>query len=240
MDDLTAFETRRRVAVLPETDSTNRLALECGEDGAVFVADCQTAGRGRHGNRWDSARGLGLWFSVALPSDTPGLMFAAALAVRDALRPELELAIKWPNDLLHRGRKVCGMLVETRNGRAALGIGLNVHHRAEDFPASLRESAGSLAMAAPETAWRRDAVLERILAQLDRRLGRIREGGLEAVHAEWAAACGIVGRRVRRGGVEGEVKMIDREGALLVQTGCGMVRVTDARALAMETEACCS
>jgi BirA family biotin operon repressor/biotin-[acetyl-CoA-carboxylase] ligase len=240
MHDLKDILTEHRVVVLPETDSTNRLALECGEDGVVFVADAQTAGRGRHGNRWDSAPGLGLWFSVALPAETAGLIFAAALAVRDAVRPEAALDLKWPNDLLHQGRKVCGMLVETRNGRAALGIGLNVHHRVEDFPEPLRASAGSLALAAPTVAWRRAEVLGRILAQLDCRLAQLRGGGFDAVHAAWAEACGILGRRVRRGGVEGEVKLIDREGALLVQTGCGMVRVTDARALVTETAPCCS
>jgi len=87
-----------RIIALRKVDSTNSVAFRVGGDGTVVVADRQTAGRGRHGRAWHSAPGLGLWFSVAFEEILDGLMFAGALAVRDALRHVSALEVKWPND----------------------------------------------------------------------------------------------------------------------------------------------
>jgi BirA family biotin operon repressor/biotin-[acetyl-CoA-carboxylase] ligase len=206
----------REIVEFDVIDSTNTCALERGGDGTVYVADRQTAGRGRLGRTWHSAPGLGLWFTVALEGLDEGLSFAAALAVRDALAPRAELAIKWPNDLLCAGKKVCGILVERQSGRTALGIGLNVNHRREDFPEDLRAKAGSLASQAGGV-WDRAEVLRGLLIALDRTIMLIREGQLAQVHAAWADACRLEGRRIRSGGVEGRVLRIDSRGALVVE-----------------------
>lgn len=212
--------------LVESTPSTNLLALAGGGDGEVFAAETQTQGRGRHGNVWESAPGLGLWFSVRLRGALPGAGFGAALAVRDAVAPRAVLKVKWPNDLLCNGRKVCGILVEQRSGWTALGVGLNVSHRPGDFPAPLRGLAGSLES---ETglSWDRADLLERILDRMDAMLLRLRAGAYESVLAEWAAACDVVGSRIRRGGLSGLVTAVDGDGALLVETGGGLVRVTD-------------
>lgn len=205
--------------------STNDYALRHGSDGTVVVAERQSAGRGRHGRTWHSAAGLGLWFSVVLeegPHDD--LVFAAVLAVRDAVRPGCRLDIKWPNDLLADGRKVCGVLVERRPRRAALGIGINVHHRLTDFPESLRGTAGSLEMVTGRV-WSRGEVLRAVLRQLDRQVLLLRSGRGEAIRREWIEACNLKGRQVRCGKLAGCVTDIDSLGALLLDTGHGTHRL---------------
>ena len=177
--------------------STNALALAETRDGVVFVAETQTAGRGRHGNRWHSPPGLGLWFSVALAGPPRGLMFAGALAVRDAVRPRAELELNWPNDLIYRERKVCGVLVEHREGRSALGIGINVRQQPEDFPEELQGSAGSLADLTG-LCWDRGRLLARVLEELDGAVVALRRGGYEGIRDAWVRACDIVGRTVCR------------------------------------------
>ncbi len=153
----------RRIIVLESTGSTNdflcqMLTPELPE-GFVVFAEHQTAGRGQRGNRWASVPRLGLWFSILLRPrsplhESPRLTNWAARAVAAAVRQEtgLEAAIQPPNDVYLAGRKVAGVLVETKAARgrefaAIAGIGVNINQAPKDFPAELRERAGSLAMA---------------------------------------------------------------------------------------------
>ena len=208
----------------PEAPSTNIYALECERDGTVFIAEHQTAGRGRHGKRWHSAEGLGLWFSIALAAPLRGVSFGAALAVRNALANKVAVDLRWPNDLCCASRKIGGILVEQRGNRIALGIGINVNHRPEDFPVYLRHRAGSLATATGY-AWDRTEVLTQVLMHLDDMVIRMRQGGHEAIHDEWTKACNIIGCDIRRGAIVGRVTAIDGDGALLVMTGTGPRRL---------------
>ena len=213
------LETRqigREIIEFDVVDSTNSYALEHGGNGTVYVADRQTAGRGRQGRTWHSAPGLGLWFTVALEGPYDGLSFAAALAVRDAIAPRAALTIKWPNDLLWNRKKICGILVEHRAGRTALGIGINVHHQPDDFPDELRVKAGSLESEVGGQ-WDRAVVLRDVLTALDRTIMMLRDGRLAEVHRAWADACNLQGRRIRTGNIEGTVLRIDGRGALIVQ-----------------------
>jgi BirA family biotin operon repressor/biotin-[acetyl-CoA-carboxylase] ligase len=214
-----------RVKRIAETPSTNTLALEAREDGAVFVADAQTGGRGTHGRAWHSAPGLGIWMSVCLRGDPHGLNFAAPLAIRDALAPMATLRIKWPNDLLHEERKICGILVEHRASWSALGIGLNVNHRVEDFPGELRDSATSLRIATGGEC-DREAVLTALLAALTERLGQWRSGGVPLLYRQWAESCVIMGEPVCRDGIRGTVAGLRPDGALLVRTDAGEIALT--------------
>jgi BirA family biotin operon repressor/biotin-[acetyl-CoA-carboxylase] ligase len=151
------------IAVVEEVPSTNDLAWEAADRGAregfVVFAERQTAGRGQYGRRWESAPYLGLWFSVLLrPAmtlrESPRLTSLLAEALAAAILEETGCAAttKPPNDIYVAGRKVAGILVEGRTARdgsyvAVAGIGINVNQGIEDFPAELRETAGSLAMA---------------------------------------------------------------------------------------------
>lgn len=204
-----------RVLALDEVDSTNAVALRVDGHGVVIVADRQTAGRGRHGRSWHSQAGLGLWFSVGFEGRIDGLGFAAALAVRDAVIAYCPVTVKWPNDLLLHGKKVCGILVEHKRNRSALGIGINVHHRPEDFPEPLRELATSLE-AATSHRWDRSELLSEVLTHLDRRVMTLLRGGYESIRAEWAEACNLRGRLVQFDGTEAVVSEIDGDGALIV------------------------
>ena len=140
----------------PSVGSTNSMALEAAQAGArrgVWVAEEQTAGRGRGGHGWHSAAGEGLYVSALVVPDVPAhralwIAFAAALAAKRAIAAVSGLAvdIRWPNDLLLGGRKCGGILVETALPAAGegagtmryavIGMGINVAH--ESFPAELR------------------------------------------------------------------------------------------------------
>ena len=153
----------RRIIVLESTCSTNDFLLQMLTpelpEGFVVFAEHQSAGRGQRGHRWESASHRGLWFSVLLrprilSTESARLTSWAARAVANAIRDEtaLEPAIKPPNDVYISGRKVAGVLVETKAGRgrsfsAVVGIGVNVNQVPEEFPDELRTRAGSLAMA---------------------------------------------------------------------------------------------
>ena len=153
----------RRIIVLESTRSTNDFLLQMLTpelpEGLVAFAEHQTAGRGQRGNRWDSAAHLGLWFSILLRPQLPlresaNLTRWAAEGVATTILHEtgLEPTIKLPNDILIEGRKVAGILVETKieGGQiatAVVGIGVNVNQSEQDFPVELRARAGSLAMA---------------------------------------------------------------------------------------------
>ncbi|MGZ5005696.1 MAG: biotin--[acetyl-CoA-carboxylase] ligase [Chthoniobacterales bacterium] len=149
-----------RIVVLEETTSTNdvvwQMAPESAE-GLVVFAECQTAGRGQHGNRWVSAPRKGLWFSLLLrpqipPEESPRLTTWAAESVAQVLRDQHSLGtkVKMPNDICVGDRKVAGVLLEMRAVPRAhvgiLGIGINVNQDPNDFPPELRERAASLAM----------------------------------------------------------------------------------------------
>lgn len=222
--DLPTCRVGRRILGFDVIDSTNTYALEHGRDGDVIVAERQTLGRGRLGRVWHSPPGLGLWFTAVLEGPWRGLQFAAALAVRDAAADRCALKVKWPNDLLLEGRKVCGILVEDRNGRVAVGIGINVHHRIEDFPEGLRGKAGSLE-ALTGVRWDRVDLLRNVLTHLDQNVMLLTEGRFDEVRGRWAEACALRGRAVQCGDVRGTVQAIDEDGALLIDTPAGRRRI---------------
>ncbi len=153
----------RQIIVLEQTRSTNDAILEFvpanSQEGLVLFAEHQTAGRGQRGNRWESAAGKGLWFSILLRpkiqiNDSGRLTIWAIEAISDVIRTEfsIEPAIKLPNDVQLYGRKVAGVLVEMRAQEkephiAIVGIGINVNQSRQDFPKELQDTAISLAMA---------------------------------------------------------------------------------------------
>ncbi len=149
-----------RIVVLEETTSTNdvvwQMSAESAE-GLVVFAERQTAGRGQRGNRWESAAGKGLWFSILMrsqvtPEESPRLTKWAAESVAQTLCDQHSLGaeVKPPNDIYVDDKKVAGVLLEMRaipnSHLGILGIGINVNQSAEDFPAELRASAASIGM----------------------------------------------------------------------------------------------
>ena len=153
----------REIIVLDQTGSTNdailQIATPNSKEGLVLFAEHQTAGRGQRGNRWESAAGKGLWFSILLRpgieiNRSPLLTAWAAETISGAIENELSLktTIKLPNDIQIDRRKVAGVLVEMRahekaRHSAIVGIGINVNQTLEDFPKDLQSRAISLAIA---------------------------------------------------------------------------------------------
>src|SRR3954462_11236696 len=138
------------------TDSPNARARELAEAGApggtVVTTREQTAGRGRVGRVWTAPEGKALLYSAILrPLDERHLLLPlsvplAVCAAAEALRPDAECMVKWPNDVWLKGRKLSGILIEARpqDGWAVIGVGLNLNIAPDEFPADLRQPAVSL------------------------------------------------------------------------------------------------
>ena len=222
----------RRIFCYETIDSTNeeakRRALGGAPDGSVFVAEQQTGGKGRLGRSWASPAGTGLWFSVLL---RPGILpmrvsvttLLAGLAVCRAVRDltGCDARIKWPNDIVIGGKKICGILTEMaaeidRIEFVVVGIGVNVNTAA--FPEAIREKATSLRIESGKPA-RRIALLQGILRQLETLLQQ-NAGSDPAFWEEYRALCVSLGRRVsftRRGlPVVGTAVDVSSEGELVV------------------------
>jgi BirA family biotin operon repressor/biotin-[acetyl-CoA-carboxylase] ligase len=229
--------------LLAQTSSTNDVAREQARKGAgagfVVAASRQTAGRGRMGRAWESPPDRGLYVSIVLrpkltPSETGRLTILASVAAVDAieaisgLRPQ----IKWPNDLMVRGRKLGGLLIETGlKGRAldfaVIGIGINVRHAEGDFSPTLRARATSLYLATGQLHRRAD-LLVALLKAFERRLA----GPFTEVREAWTASSLTLGQQVElttaRGRKLGQALGLDDSGALLLRTNTGHVETITA------------
>jgi BirA family biotin operon repressor/biotin-[acetyl-CoA-carboxylase] ligase len=228
---------------LPSTNTeAARQAAAGAPEGLCVVAREQTAGRGRQERRWASPRDVGLYFSLILrprfePARWPLITLAAALAVGDALAEgcQLDADIKWPNDLLARGRKLCGILAETFEtaaGRACvLGIGINLSDRA--FPPELADRATSVES---ETGRRpdADALLRTLTRAIDGWYAALGgEDGARRVVAAWESRSTYAhGARVRvrlaAETFDGITRGLEPDGALRVETDAGRVRLVRA------------
>jgi len=222
----------------PALGSTNTRAAELGRagepEGALVITDHQTAGRGRAGRAWEPQPGQQLTFSLLLrPAFAPHwLVMAAALAVAEGieavtgLRPD----VKWPNDVLLGGRKVCGILIETSDDYAILGLGVNVNGSLAGHP-ELAERAATLAQASGHVV-SREALAAEILHTLDATyadLGARGEPAQREVRAAWRARLVTLGHRVtiRQGAAEqaGVAEDVAADGALLLRDDAGRMHV---------------
>lgn len=203
----------RRVEVLAEVGSTNDRAAELAADpanaGVVVIAERQTAGRGRDGSAWLCPPGAGVLMSVVLfPLDDlnrPAVLTAwAAVSVAEVVRRSagVQARIKWPNDLLVRGKKVCGILIEQRRGATVVGIGLNANQTAADFAAAGLFGAASLAQFTGRRFDTRDLANE-LIAQLDAEYSQLLAGELAALESCWAWRVGLLGRAVELTATDG-------------------------------------
>jgi len=227
-----------------ELPSTNDRALELAvseniETPLLVLTGCQTAGRGRGANRWWSSPG-GLTFSLIvetpqrnLPADRwLKMSLTAGLAVCEVLQellPEAKIGLKWPNDVLLDGRKVCGILVEVpvpRAGRLVLGIGINVNNSLSTAPPELRATATAIVDFAHRQHDLTD-VLVRIVRQLAEglRLLTIADANLSR---RWQTFCLLQDCTVQldadSGRTVGICRGIDPEGALTLETETGTER----------------
>jgi BirA family transcriptional regulator, biotin operon repressor / biotin---[acetyl-CoA-carboxylase] ligase len=219
------------VRVVERCGSTNDLALKA--DSAILVAaEEQTAGRGRRGRRW---HGGGITFSLGRRIERPvrelaALSLVAGVAAARALRAlGVDVALKWPNDLVTAGGKLGGILVETRNGNyAVIGIGIN-YRRAPDLQAKVRQPTAFLGLDVP-----RNEVIRRIAVALLEAIGEFERRGLDGLRAEWQAMHAHAGQRVRVRLADGRVmsgtaRGLAEDGSLQVMTRKGMQAVRSGR-----------
>ena len=236
---------------LQTVTSTNLLALEAAQAGAphgsVWIADEQTAGRGRGGHQWHSAPGEGLYVSILLRPEMAlreglWLSLATGLAVKSAIITVagIEPDIRWPNDLLLDSRKCGGILVETSAAAsstdaptmlsyAVVGIGINLNH--ESFPADLAHLATSIRMETGE-AWSRQKLLIELLRALEQQLTQLEAelGGDDSsgplLDRFAAASTWVRGKRVsvdESGGYTGVTAGLDSRGFLRVAGDDGVL-----------------
>lgn len=230
----------RDIRVFEQTASTNdiveKLARDGVKEGVVVFAESQTKGRGRLGRKWISPPRQGLWFSVLLrpklrPQGATQLTVAAATALFRAIRDVAGIApeIKWPNDILIKGRKVCGVLTELSAeldhiNHLILGIGVDVNQSAAEFPPELRKIATSIKSEAGRHIHRADLAAA-ILRELDRNYALITAGDFQRVADEWQQQCTTIGQRVSiqigAQTIQGHAEALDDDGALLVRTQHG-------------------
>ncbi|MGH9395432.1 MAG: biotin--[acetyl-CoA-carboxylase] ligase, partial [Terriglobia bacterium] len=193
------------------TGSTNTVALRLAADGAahgtVVTAEEQSAGRGRLGRTWYSERSSGIYASIILrpplaPSSAPILTLMAGLALHQAVEEETQLVpdIRWPNDLLLRGRKAGGILTEMtsemdRVHAVVIGIGLNVNHR--NMPQEIRSISTSLRLEGGKS-YSRVRLLARLLGRLQYFYRILLDQGSAAIARSWEAKSSFArGKRVR-------------------------------------------
>jgi BirA family biotin operon repressor/biotin-[acetyl-CoA-carboxylase] ligase len=230
----------RDIRVFQETTSTNdvieKLAHDCVKEGVVVFAECQTKGRGRLGRDWLSPKGKGLWFSVLLRPNIPPqaatqITIASATALARAIRTHtaLNCEIKWPNDILVRGKKVCGILTEMsaeldRINHVVLGVGVDVNLDPADFPLDLRPMASSLKIQSGRHLRRAELATD-ILRELDADYLRLTHGKFPEISDEWEQHCNTIGQEIQivlgERVLRGRAESLDSDGALLLRTTHG-------------------
>jgi len=220
----------RPLVVLDITTSTNddakRAAQEGAPDGAAFVADAQTRGRGRLGRSWHSPAGENLYASFVLrpswgPKVAPLGTLAAGLAVADAIAsrvPRARVGLKWPNDVLVDDRKVSGILSEAQlaGGDAWIVVGIGVNVGARTFPPELAEIATSLALSGAMSL-DRGALFVDIASALSLRVAALRAGDPAPLVESFAARDALAGRRITVDGAPATALGIAANGSLCVR-----------------------
>lgn len=225
--------------------STNTLAHKYAEkdepEGTLILAERQTAGKGRLGRSWHSPAKRGVYMSLILrpqisPTLAPGLSLIAALSIAKAIRayPGIKATIKWPNDVLYEGAKLAGVLTELaaeidRVKYVIMGIGLNVNHEREDFPAELQHRATSLKIVA-HSGIDRIRLVRELLTLLEEHYHEYLANGFKRLIKPIKSYSSVLGRTITfRQNDElcsGTAIDIDAEGLLVVKVGARTIALS--------------
>lgn len=217
-------------------DSTNTKAKELAEEGhpsgTLVVADRQTAGKGRRGRSWESPTGIGIFMTLMLkpeinPNHASMLTLVAAMATTRAIRrvTGVPAMIKWPNDIVMNGKKVCGILTEMSAqfdyiNHIVIGIGINVHN--EDFPEEIAQTASSIYLESGQRI-HRASLIEAFLEEFEDVYAEyLKTEDMEGLVKEYDAMLVNRGRQVRvldpKEPFEGKAMGITKKGELIVDT----------------------
>lgn len=226
-----------KILCFDTVDSTNNklrlLAMEGAVEGTTVIADEQSGGKGRRGRAWSSPKGTGLWMSVLLkpdiaPQEASRITLVAGLSVCQGINNLLGISsgIKWPNDIIIDGKKVCGILTEMSAQIdnvefVVVGIGINVS--TADFPGELKEVAVSL-MQATGKKIKRSQVASAILTAFEENYGKYTQEGFLAVKADYEKSCITLNKEVQviaKEGFAGRAVGINDDGELIVEKAGG-------------------
>ncbi|MBP7176259.1 MAG: biotin--[acetyl-CoA-carboxylase] ligase [Thermoclostridium sp.] len=232
----------REIIFLNETDSTNnelkRLAAGGAPEGTVVVAQKQLSGRGRRGRMWSADEGKAITMSILLrpdiaPANIQAVTLAASSAVARAIEPftGIKPEIKWPNDILLSGKKVCGILTEMTSEpdrilSIIVGIGLNVYQQEEDFSDELKQTATSIVLNSSRPV-SRSVLASRILEEFEQLyLDFIQRQSTAKFLDIWRSFSGTIGCDIiiYQGDKTWQAKALDvlDDGSLLVETADGV------------------
>ncbi|MEK5476663.1 biotin--[acetyl-CoA-carboxylase] ligase [Paenibacillus sp. FSL R5-0407] len=242
-DVLEGLQTKsfgRHLNLMEVTSSTQEAARLLAEEGApegtLVIAEEQTGGRGRQGKRWYSPARKGIWMSLLLRpqrplSFAPQLTLLTAVAVCRAIRKVtgVDAGIKWPNDLLVQGKKICGILIESvgedeRIKYCIAGIGIDVNVELEELPSELHKVATSLKIESGQTQ-SRATLISAVMNELEQLYNLYEEEGFAPIGHLWEALSVTLGKRVTvktpRGETEGTAEALDESGALVLLDDTG-------------------
>ena len=195
-----------------DTESTNltaeKLAEEGAPEGTLVVAEYQTRGKGRIGRSWFSPRGEGIYASLILrpeifPTEAPKLTLMASVAIAEAIRAfaPVDASIKWPNDILIGGKKVCGILTEMRAEMdriyyVVIGVGINVNTPYESLPRDIRHTATSLSIETGRS-FSRTELLRKCLESFEKNYEIFKKRGFDPVKKRWEHLTKMIGEEIR-------------------------------------------
>lgn len=246
-DGLNARIVGRQVHYYTSISSTTTVAKELAAggciEGTIVLAEEQTGGRGRLGRGWFSPRGQGIWMSLVLrpavsPMEVSQLTLVTAVALAGALRrfTGLDVGIKWPNDLLINGKKICGILTEMAGDmdqvkHVTVSMGLNVNIKAADFPSPISDLATSLQLESGSSI-PRVAILKAMLLEMERQYFAWLDYGFGPLLDQWREMCISLNCPVTvhtlKESWEGWAEDVNESGALLVRTSSGDLRCLNA------------
>lgn len=232
-------EIVRMDSVASTQEEAKKLAENGAPEGTAIMAEEQTGGRGRMGRKWHSPRGKGIWMSLVLRPNlplslTPQLTLLAGVAVCTAIREVtgVPAGIKWPNDLLAGGRKICGILLESSLREGGLhyciaGIGIAVNLTREDYPAELQEVGTSLLIEGGGIPVDRTRLTEAVLAELEFLYIQYIEQGFRPIRELWESMSVTLGRQVcvntPQGRTEATAVGLDDNGGLRLRNSAGEI-----------------
>ncbi|WP_442855500.1 biotin--[acetyl-CoA-carboxylase] ligase [Clostridium sp. Marseille-P2415] len=242
IESCTAGGFGREVEYHETIDSTNirakRLAEEGAAAGTLVVSDCQNAGRGRRGRVWVSPSGKNIFMSLILrpdilPASASMLTLVAALAVHDGIKKAagLDTAIKWPNDIVSNGKKMCGILTEMSaelEGIHYVVVGMGINVNMEEFPEEVKQAATSLLLETGKKV-RRSRLIAAVMEAFEHYYEEfISQGDLSGLISVYNKHMANAGKEVRildtSGEYTGRALGINEKGELLVEMSSGEVK----------------
>lgn len=229
-----------------ETVSTNddayRLAFEGAPEGTAVIAENQTKGKGRLSRVWHSPGGVNIYTSVILrpgvkPAAAPQISLVTGVAVAELLSGYCpgRVELKWPNDVLIAGKKICGILAQMKTAAhevdfVVVGIGINVNIGKDQLPGELQDIATSLMIETGRETSRYDLIIN-LYENLAKWYKKLLQNGFAEIKEKWLGMAPMIGRDVEvmflNDKISGKACDLGEDGSLVVQTGKnGKVRVT--------------